>query len=379
MCMPLAGTGAPNTTNLMLHANFFAVGSTATGPRGRTKFASPHWIMADLGHAVDKRHYLNAELMLTFEKWTFPRGGYPLLLQEGESNKNDVPYIDAQHPHSSPIMGLTLSDTIRLNDQDFLKIFFAPRGQSSSGPIAFMHRTTGMVNPDAPLGHHVGQDVGHITSTVIGSTLKLDSWWFEASAFHGEEPEPMNVDLPLGVPNSGAFRLSHRFSNEWLAMASAAYVKDPEAHHQGAGADHVWLYSATAYGSMRLCDQFTLDNTFIVGLAQNYSGADSLVSVGEEFAISEAAHRFWGRIEALERTPGQLAITSVADRTDGRWVGAATLGYSRRTNFFRDLEFAMGVSGTKNILPKEYLATYGGNPWTAKVFVQIGGMGMWRF
>src|SRR5262249_45983389 len=161
------------------------------------------------------------DYMGTFERWTFPDRGYPELLQIGETDENGVPFIDAQHPHSSPIMGLTLSDTIRLEtsrEKDYLKFFFAPRGESTDGPIAFMHRPSGMANPDAPLGHHVGQDVGHISSTVIGASLKLGETRIEASTFNGTEPEPDKVDLPLGPPNSYAVRLIEEFSPAVAAM-----------------------------------------------------------------------------------------------------------------------------------------------------------------
>src|SRR6185312_14267064 len=175
MCEPLAMPGMPMKM-AMLHGNIFGTRVWQQGPRGRDAWASTSMVMGDLGTSVGERHYLSAEVMLTAEKWTFPDQGYPLLMQIGEQNSQGTPFIDAQHPHSSPIMGLSFSDTITLeNGKDFLKFSFAPRGESTDGPVAFMHRATGMVNPDAPLGHHIGQDVGHITSTVLAGALKLGS------------------------------------------------------------------------------------------------------------------------------------------------------------------------------------------------------------
>jgi len=38
----------------------------------------------------------------------------------------------------------------------------------------------------------------------------------------------------------------------------------------------------------------------------------------------------------------------------------------------------LGGSVTEDLLPSDFANAYGsGNPWTGKVFLQIGGMGMW--
>jgi len=202
MCMPLPMKDMPMRM-AMFHGNTFFTQSWAERPRGKDAFSVPNMFMLDVGTSVGDRHYLNLDFMGTVERWTFPESGYPELLQTGEEREDGTPFIDAQHPHSSPIMGLTLSDTISLGHRkDHLKFWFSPRGQSTDGPIAFMHRSTGMVNPDAPLGHHIGQDAGHITSTVFGGAIRLSDTTLEASAFHGEEPKPTKVDLPMGKPDS---------------------------------------------------------------------------------------------------------------------------------------------------------------------------------
>ena len=230
MCMPVAMTDMASTTMLMVHGNAFGVSTTEQGPRGRRAITSPNMIMTDIGHQFGDSHFVNLDLMATFEKWTFPERGYPELLQIGENDAQGAPYLDAQHPHNSPLMGLTLSDTIRIGERGTsLKLFFAPRGSSTDGPIPFMHRPTGMVNPDAPLGHHIGQDVGHISSTVMGGSLKLCDFRFEASLFNGTEPEPTKVNLPLATPNSEAFRIIYEFTPMLQAMASIAYIRDPES------------------------------------------------------------------------------------------------------------------------------------------------------
>ena len=199
MCMPIAKVDSP-IQMYMVHGQVFGGGIVQERPRGTSKIFSTSMVMADVGASLGERNYLNLDVMLTAEKWTLPQRGYPELLQIGEDDAQGNPYIDAQHPHNSPLMGLTLSDTITLNSGEgvYFKLFAAPRGETTDGPVAFMHRSTGKINPDAPLGHHVGQDVGHISSSVIGASLRRRSSILEFSAFSGKEPEPTKIDLPIG-------------------------------------------------------------------------------------------------------------------------------------------------------------------------------------
>jgi hypothetical protein len=378
MCMPLPMAGMPMSM-VMVHGNAFGAYVSTGGSRGREAVYSPNMFMADAGRSLGDRHYLNLDLMLTSELWTVPAAGYPLLMQIGENQANGQPFLDAQHPHSSPIMGLTLSDTIKLDtgEKDNLKLFFAPRGESTDGPIAFMHRPTGMMNPDAPLGHHIGQDVGHITSTVIGGSLKLGNTRIEASTFHGTEPEPTKVDLPIGTPNSGAVRLIEEFSPDFMAMASFAYVKSPEPNDPDV--PFVLRFSGSVYYRVSISENWKFYNALIYGGITKYDHASLLNSVGEEFWFEGGAPNIWGRIEAVQRTPDELQIPGASDRDSGRWVEALTLGYTH--NFLRlsGLQVGVGGSVTKNFLPDDYRPSYGGDPWSGKVFLQVSGMGMWHW
>jgi hypothetical protein len=374
MCMPLAMAGMPMKM-LMVRGNAFATQAVEGGPRGRSALTVPDMFMADLGSSVGDRHYVNVDFMGTFERWTYPTGGYPELLQIGEADQDHKPYLDAQHPHSSPIMGLTLSDTISFGaGKDHLKLFAAPRGESTDGPIAFMHRPTGMINPDAPLGHHIGQDVGHITSTVVGAALRMNSTTLEASAFNGTEPEPTQVDLPIGEINSYAARLTQEFTPHFFVMMSAAFVKNPEPSDPIL--DHVWRYSASFYNDHMFENGWMTHNAFIWGLINYYDNASALNSFAEEFWVHKNSKNIWSRVEVLQRTSGELEITS-AQPNDPRWVTALTLGYTHKVAKWDSMDVGLGGSLTKDILAAEFRDAYGGDPLTGKVFIQVGGMKMW--
>lgn len=373
MCMPYPMPNMPMSM-AMLSGDLFGTRIWETGTRGRDAYAGPDWVMGDIGTSVGDRQYINLDVMATAEKWLFPDRGYPLLLQIGEENQQGVPFVDAQHPHSSPIMGLTLSDTIALeNGKDNLKVFFAPRGESTDGPIAFMHRITAEVNPDVPLGHHVGQDVGHISSTVIGASLRLDSTIFEASTFHGAEPDPEAVNLPLGKPDSFALRLIEEFSPAWTGMISAARVDSPEPNEPDVLFET--RYSASAYAKSELGDGWTFHDSLIYGLINQYDHVSALSSFTEEFLFAGDRPRIWGRVELLERTGAELEIS---DSNHPEWVAAFTVGYTERLVSFEGADLGVGGSVTKDLLPGDFIGAYGFNPWSGKIFLQLSGSKMWN-
>ncbi len=376
MCLPL-NTDGSEKMQFMIHGNAFLTGVWAEKPRGKdAQFTVPNMIMANAGRSIEGSHYLNANLMLTFERWTFHEEGYSELLQIGERDKDENPYIDAQHPHSSPIMGFTLSDTIFLgNDSDNLRLFFAPRGQSTDGPIAFMHRPTGMVNPDAPLGHHLAQDVGHITSTVLGASLTKSKSTLELSTFHGEEPEPTKSEVPMGELNSYAARLSQQLSEHWQIMASAAFLKEPEGDHNP-NIDHIWRYSLSSYNQMKLDNDWTWSNSLIYGVINFYDEIPKLVSLNEEFLFYKDPYNIWGRAEFVQRTAAQLRITTASDLLAPQDVYALTLGYTHDLAMWNSLKFGFGGSLTKVLLPDELEDAYNSNHVSGRVFIQLSGMWM---
>jgi hypothetical protein len=376
MCMPLAMKDMPMKM-AMFSGHGFLIQNFSKKPRGRNAFAAPNMFMLDVGSSVGDSHYINLDIMGTLEKWTFPEQGYPELLQIGEENENHEAFLDAQHPHSSPIMGLTLSDTISLhNNKDHIKIWFAPRGQASEGPVAFMHRKTSTYNPDAPLGHHIGQDVGHISSTVVGTSLRLADTTIEISSFNGTEPEPTKVDLPMATPNSYSARLIQQFNANLYAMSSASFVKEPEVHDPDL--DHIWRYSASLYSRIHFESGWVFQNAFIWGLVNFYDHASSLNSFGEEFLLQKHASNIWGRIEAVQRTPEQLQIAVPTDANKGRWVTALTLGYTHKVFSIETADFGLGGSVTQDFLPSEFHDAYGGNPFSARIYLQAQGMKMWN-
>lgn len=373
MAMPFPMAHMPMSM-LMLHGyGFFEAIAEEGQARGRADFSAPNMLMADLGTSVGDSQYLNLDLMLTSDLWLVPKNGTPELFQIGESQADGTPFLDAQHPHSSPIMGLTLSDTIVLDagDKSYLKLFAAPRGESTDGPVAYMHRLTGMVNPDTPLGHHIGQDVGHISGSVLGGSLKLGPIHVEGSFFDGTEPDPTQVDLPLRSPDSFGIRSILDLATDCQVMASYARVQNPEP-----GITQAERFSASLYTRTPLSEAWSFYNTAIYGGITHIDQASYLNSVLEEFAFKSEKMAIFGRVEVLQRTPNQLGVTGILDPNDGRWIEAVSFGYSHRVLSWDGWELRAGGEVTNDITPPEYSGLYEGNPFSYKFFFQLGGSQM---
>jgi hypothetical protein len=377
MCMPSA---ISSTAQAVVSGQFnaFGVFSVVQGPRGVDQFAAPNMFMIDAGETLGMRQFLNLNLMGTAELWTYPHRGYPELLQIGEERSDSTPYVDAQHPHSSPIMGLTLSETINLDSSRRLRLFFAPRGESTDGPVAFMHRESARDDPDAPLGHHVGQDVGHISSTVLGTQLDLERIIVEASVFNGTEPNPTIVDLPIGSLNSEALRITYTLAPAHRLMASVAHVEQQDSQYPGTTSAS--RLSASLYDHFAFAGVGAVDQTFIIGSITRHPAGSALTSFLDEAVLQRGVSDFWGRIEVLQRLSSELQIpTPVGSTDEKRWVCALTLGYTHWSDPFAALQIGIGSSLTADVLPDEWSAAYGGRtPLTVRFIVQIRGSGRWQ-
>ena len=122
---------------LMFHYNTIVGINSQGGPRGVTKLESQNWFMPMAFHKLG-RGTLQLRAMFSFEPFTFPPGGSPLLFQTGETYKGQ-PIIDAQHPHDL-FMELSAAYTLPLGERGTWFAYFGYPGEPALGPTAFMHR-----------------------------------------------------------------------------------------------------------------------------------------------------------------------------------------------------------------------------------------------
>ena len=158
-------------------------------------------------------------------------------------------------------------------------------------------------------------------------------------------------------------------------MASVAYINSPEADQ--ADITHELRYSASLYDRFHPSANWTFYNTLIYGAVTRYDHTTLLNSLAEEFLFHRGPANVWGRIEALQRTPAELALPAAANQNTGKWVTALTLGFTHEITHVDEAHLGAGAAITKTMLPSDFIGAYGGNPWAGQLFIQISGMKMW--
>ncbi len=76
------------------------------------------------------------------------KSGYPLLFQTGETADGVEHLVDRQHPHDF-FVELAASYSLRLTDHSSVFAYVGLPGEPALGPPTFMHRFSGMDNPEA--------------------------------------------------------------------------------------------------------------------------------------------------------------------------------------------------------------------------------------
>ena len=163
--------------HFMFHENLFVGWDAFDSQRGAGRMVGIGWVMGMASHPLGPGE-LTLRAMLSPEPATVGRGGYPLVLQSGESIDGE-PLHDRQHPHDL-FMELAASWTVPLGGDVALQLYVAPSGEPALGPTAFPHRPSAFSDPLAPIGHH-WQDATHITFGVLTAGLFTRHLKLEAS------------------------------------------------------------------------------------------------------------------------------------------------------------------------------------------------------
>ncbi len=213
----------------MFHYEIKAGVNSQGGPRGATKFESMNWLMPMAFHKLG-RGTIQLRGMFSFEPFTFPRGGSPLLFQTGESYKGQ-PLIDKQHPHDL-FMELSATYTMPVGEHATWFTYFGYPGEPALGPTAFMHRWSASENPSAPLAHHL-EDSTHISFGVLTSGFTYRKFKIEGSLFNGREPDEHRYGFEAHPWNSRSVRLTYAPNKNWSAQWSYGLLRKPEELEPG--------------------------------------------------------------------------------------------------------------------------------------------------
>jgi hypothetical protein len=154
------------------------------------------------------------------------KGGYPLLFQTGETANGTTGLVDRQHPHDA-FMELAASYSRPIGEEGAIFFYGGLPGEPALGPSTFMHRFSGMRNPEAPITHH-WLDSTHITMGVATLGASYGAWKVEGSVFNGREPDQNRWNIETGRMDSSSGRVSFNPTPHWSFQASYGSLKQPE-------------------------------------------------------------------------------------------------------------------------------------------------------
>lgn len=210
--------------SLMAHGYVNVLYDKQTGPRGDNKAFTESMLML-MGNRPVGPGTLGLKAMVSLDP-TQGKRGYPLLFETGETADGKTPLVDRQHPHDL-FMELSTSYSLKLGEDGAAFAYFGLPGEPALGPTAFMHRFSGMRNPEAPLTHH-WLDSTHITFGVATLGASKGPFQLEGSWFNGREPDQYRWNIETRRFDSWSTRLSYNPLPELSMQVSYGDLKSPE-------------------------------------------------------------------------------------------------------------------------------------------------------
>jgi hypothetical protein len=242
-------------------------------------------------------------------------------------------------------------------------------GEPALGPPAFMHRTSGMDIPEAPLTHH-WLDSTHIVFGVVTAGVVLDNWKLEASAFRGREPDQHRYDVESPRLDSFSARVTWNPTRELSAQVSWGRIKSPELLEPEKNEDrftasatytvpfrgeNVW--STTAAWERKVVTGGEAFDGFLLESALIFSKTYTLFARAERIDTHELLHNTAGVSSALAH--GTFAVSKI------------TIGGIYDMRIDQHLKLGVGALVSKYLVPAELQPFYGTSPTSFMLFMRM--------
>ena len=367
--MPMVMTSV-GRWSLIWMGQAFVVDTQQTGPLGGDKLYSTNWGMLGATHRLGSGAVL-LRTMLSLEPVTITQRRYPLLFQTGETAFGE-PITNAQHPHDL-VMELSIQYSHNVGERNTAGLYYGVVGDPALGPVAYPHRASAMEIPQAPLGHH-WQDSTHIANNVVTGVLQLPWVRFEASGFHGAEPDENRWNFDFGPMDSYSGRITFMPTPRWAAQVSAGHLTKPEALEQG---DVVRTTASVEYVVPRPHDNWWA-TSLIWGrnwkTAAKYGSNAVLAETVVPFCDKNfmTARYEWSQRDELFANNPALREQLLAS-TGARWfdVNAYTIGYTRDLFTFHGAEAGLGANVSLYGIPDAIKPYYGNHPMGVNVYLRV--------
>lgn len=335
---------------------YTSVGSSrdlsASGRGGSSRTDAPTMLMTMYSHPIGERSQIGFRGMFSLDPIIQGGHGYPLLYQSGEQFRGR-PLHDRQHPHDL-VSELAVTYSYKFADKRSFYVYAGLPGEPAFGPPMFLHRTSGVNNPDAPIGHH-WQDATHITYGVVTAGLSFGKAKIEASAFNGREPNENRWNFDTPRLNSFSSRLSFNPAKNWSFQLSHAYLRNPEPLEP----EIRILRKTTASGiyNKAFDEDHNWASTFVWG--QNYANGQKTNSILFESNYDFFSNAVFGRLESVEKSGHDLVLDH-ADEDRIFRVNTLSLGYVRDVYRNKGVDVGIGGMATLNKNPASLTPYYGG-------------------
>jgi hypothetical protein len=358
---PMEGVmGALGGWSTMLHGYAFGVYDNQGGPRGGDKAFSESMLMAMAQRPVGVGT-LTLRTMLSLDPLMGP-DGYPLLLQTGETANGKTPLVDRQHPHDL-FMELSATYSVPVGKDASTFLYVGYPGEPALGPVTFMHRFSGMDDPEAPIGHH-WLDSTHITYGVVTAGFVQGSWKLEGSVFTGREPDQFRWNFDPIRLDSWSARLSWNPGPNWALQASYGFIKSPEQLEPDQ--DQRRITASATYN--RPLSHGNWQTTFAWGQNQDAPGP-ILNAYLLESTIRWDRHTLFSRAENDQKNE----LFGLGSPLAGRVFDVSTLsiGYIYDVPIAKHLSLGLGALGSVYGLPSAITPFYGSQPASYMTFLRL--------
>jgi len=355
---------------LMFHYNVVAGLNRQGGPRGVTKVESANWFMPMAYHKLGKGT-VQLRGMFSFEPFTFPPGGSPLLFQTGETYKGQ-PLIDKQHPHDL-FMELSAQYTLPIGERGTWFTYFGYPGEPALGPVAFMHRMSASENPSATLAHHL-QDSTHISFGVLTTGFTYRWLKLEGSIFNGREPDENRYNFDAHRWNSRSARLSIMPNANWTMQVSYGFLRSPEGQEPDTdirrATASVQYNKPLKRGNWASAIIWGRNHTSRPGETHNLNGYtfESTVNFLDK-------NYLYTRLELVDKNDllraADRALLGITDDHPSFRIGAYTFGGVR--DIWNNDKVSMGIGSDLTFSSKPSILDriYGANPVSWKLFFRV--------
>jgi hypothetical protein len=353
---------------LMAHGFVLGIYDDQDGPRGAEKTFSENMWMGMANRPLGAGRF-GLRAMLSAEPWTIGKAGYPLLLQTGETANGVDPLVDRQHPHDL-FMELAATWSMPVSSDSSVFVYLGLPGEPALGPPAFMHRFSGMENPEAPLSHH-WLDSTHITFGVATLGWVRGPVKLEGSVFTGREPDQHRTNIEDPKMDSWSARLSFNPTADWSFQASYGRLHSPEQLEPEIDTDRATL--SAVYN--RPLAEGNWQTTLAWGRNRKTPGTATNAWLLES-AVSHRRHTLFARAEKQENDElfghgDHESLTGDDHAGEVFNVGKLSLGYLYDVIATDIYKLGIGGLGSVAFIPSEIEDEYGDRPVSWMGFLRL--------